>query len=298
MKILETDNLVKRYGRLTAVNGLSLDVEQGQIFGILGPNGSGKTTTLGIILSIIKADDGHFQWFEGQYGNSENVLKKVGSLLETPNFYPYMTAEKNLKIVAHIKQAKNANFDDLLRLVNLYHRKDTPFSAYSLGMKQRLAIAATMIGDPSVLILDEPTNGLDPTGIAEIRDTILKIAQQGKTIFMASHLLDEVEKVCSHVAIIKNGKLLSQGAVGQLLDKEISLEIASENNEILRGVLSEASFATTIELKNHTIILGVKRGTPIVEVSRFVFEKGIIITHLTEKKHRLEEEFLQITSKN
>jgi ABC-2 type transport system ATP-binding protein len=165
-------------------------------------------------------------------------------------------------------------------------------------MKQRLAIAATMVGDPSVLILDEPTNGLDPTGIAEIRDTILKIAQQGKTIFMASHLLDEVEKVCSHVAIIKNGKLLSQGAVGQLLDKEIFLEIASENNEILRGVLSEASFVTTVELKNHTIILGVKKGTPIVDVSRFVFEKGIIITHLAEKKHRLEDEFLKITSKN
>jgi ABC-2 type transport system ATP-binding protein len=298
MKILETDNLVKRYGQLTAVNGLSLNVEEGQIFGILGPNGSGKTTTLGIILSIIKADGGHYQWFEGQRGKDEDVLKNVGSLLETPNFYPYMTAEQNLKIVAHIKQAKNANFDDLLRLVNLFHRKDTPFSAYSLGMKQRLAIAATMVGDPSVLILDEPTNGLDPTGIAEIRDTILKIAQQGKTIFMASHLLDEVEKVCSHVAIIKNGKLLSQGAVGQLLDKEIFLEIASENNEILRGVLSEASFVTTVELKNHTIILGVKKGTPIVDVSRFVFEKGIIITHLTEKKHRLEDEFLQITSKN
>jgi ABC-type multidrug transport system ATPase subunit len=186
----------------------------------------------------------------------------------------------------------------LLRLVNLFHRKDTPFSAYSLGMKQRLAIAATMVGEPSVLILDEPTNGLDPTGIAEIRDTILKIAQQGKTIFMASHLLDEVEKVCSHVAIIKNGKLLSQGAVGQLLDKEIFLEIASENNEILRGVLSEASFVTTVEMKNHIIILGVKKGTPIVDVSRFVFEKGIIITHLSEKKHRLEDEFLQITSKN
>jgi ABC-type multidrug transport system ATPase subunit len=298
MKILETDNLVKRYGQLTAVNGLSLDVEEGQIFGILGPNGSGKTTTLGIILSIIKADSGNYQWFEGHRGKDEDVLKNVGSLLETPNFYPYMTAEQNLKIVAHIKQAKNANFDDLLRLVNLYHRKETPFSAYSLGMKQRLAIAATMVGDPSVLILDEPTNGLDPTGIAEIRDTILKIAQQGKTIFMASHLLDEVEKVCSHVAIIKNGKLLSQGAVGQLLDKEIFLEIASENNEILRGVLSEASFTTTVELKNHTIILGVKKGTPIVDVSRFVFEKGIIITRLAEKKHRLEDEFLQITSKN
>jgi ABC-type multidrug transport system ATPase subunit len=298
MKVLETENLMKHYGSLTAVNGLSLDVEEGQIFGILGPNGSGKTTTLGIILSIIKADSGRYQWFEGQHGKNEDVLKKVGSLLETPNFYPYMTAEQNLKIVAHIKKAKNANFDDLLKLVNLFHRKDTPFSAYSLGMKQRLAIAGTMVGDPNVLILDEPTNGLDPTGIAEIRDTILKIAQQGKTIFMASHLLDEVEKVCSHVAIIKNGRLLSQGAVGQLLNKETLLEIASENVEILRGLLADATFTTSLELKNHTLLLGIKKGTTIVDVSRFVFEKGIILTHLAEKKQRLEDEFLQITAKN
>jgi ABC-2 type transport system ATP-binding protein len=298
MKILETENLMKHYGALTAVNGLSLNVEEGQIFGILGPNGSGKTTTLGIILSIIKADSGRYQWFEGQKGKNEDVLKKVGSLLETPNFYPYMTAEQNLKIVAHIKKAKNANFDDLLKLVNLFHRKDTPFSAYSLGMKQRLAIAGTMVGEPNVLILDEPTNGLDPTGIAEIRDTILKIAAQGKTIFMASHLLDEVEKVCSHVAIIKNGRLLSQGAVGQLLNKEILLEIASEDNEILRGLLTKATFTTSLELKNQTFILGIKKGTSIADVSRFVFEKGIILTHLTEKKHRLEDEFLKITSKS
>jgi ABC-2 type transport system ATP-binding protein len=298
MKVLETENLMKHYGSLTAVNGLSLDVEEGQIFGILGPNGSGKTTTLGIILSIIKADSGCYQWFEGQNGKNEDVLKKVGSLLETPNFYPYMTAEQNLRVIAHIKKVKNANFDDLLKLVNLFHRKDTPFSAYSLGMKQRLAIAGTMVGDPSVLILDEPTNGLDPTGIAEIRNTILKIAQQGKTIFMASHLLDEVEKVCSHVAIIKNGRLLSQGAVGQLLNKEILLEIASENNEILRGLLADAPFTTSLELKNQILLLGIKKDTTILDVSRYVFEKGIILTHLTEKKQRLEDEFLQITAKN
>jgi ABC-2 type transport system ATP-binding protein len=298
MKVLETENLMKHYGSLTAVNGLSLDVEEGQIFGILGPNGSGKTTTLGIILSIIKADSGLYQWFEGQNGKNEDVLKKVGSLLETPNFYPYMTAEQNLRVVAHIKKVKNANFDDLLKLVNLFHRKDTPFSAYSLGMKQRLAIAGTMVGDPSVLILDEPTNGLDPTGIAEIRNTILKIAQQGKTIFMASHLLDEVEKVCSHVAIIKNGRLLSQGAVGQLLNKEILIELASENNEILRGLLADAPFTTSLELKNQILLLGIKKDTTILDVSRFVFEKGIILTHLTEKKQRLEDEFLQITAKN
>ena len=298
MKILETNNLTKHYGALTAVKGLNLTVEQGQVFGILGPNGSGKTTTLGMILSIISPNAGSFEWFEGNKGNNVSVLRHVGSLLETPNFYPYMTAEQNLRIVAHIKQSNNQNFDDLLRLVNLYHRKDTPFQAYSLGMKQRLAIAATMVGDPSVLILDEPTNGLDPTGIAEIRQTIMSIAAQGKTIFMASHILDEVEKVCSHVAIIKNGVLLSQGAVGQLLNKEIFIEVSSENNEILRGVLSIAIFTTALEVKPNMILLGLKQGYGILDVSRLLFDKGIIITHLSEKKNRLEDEFLKITSNN
>lgn len=298
MKVLEISNLTKHYGRITAVNNLNLSVEQGQIYGILGPNGSGKTTTLGIALGIIKADNGDCRWFEGQYGNGATALQRIGSLLETPNFYPYMKAVQNLEIVAHIKHAKHVDYDSILKRVNLAHRKDAAFKTYSLGMKQRLAIAATMVGDPDVLILDEPTNGLDPTGIAEVRDTIRKIASEGKTIFMASHILDEVEKVCSHVAIIKNGNLLSAGAVGGLLNKEITIEIAAQNNEILRGVLAESNFISKIDTKANMLIVSVKDGFSVLDVSQLVYQKGIILTHLTQHKHRLEEEFLKITSKN
>lgn len=298
MKVLEIHNLTKQYGRITAVNQLNLDVEQGQIYGILGPNGSGKTTTLGIVLGIINANSGNYQWFEGQFGNGAEALRQIGSLLETPNFYPYMNAVQNLEVVAHIKRATNVDFDAILKLVNLAHRKDAQFRTYSLGMKQRLAIGATMVGDPSVLIFDEPTNGLDPTGIAEVRETILNIAAQGKTIFMASHILDEVEKVCSHVAIIKNGNLLMTGEVGSLLNKNITIEIATQNNEILRGVLSEASFVSSIETKSNFLIIQIKEGYSTYDVNQLAIQKGIVLTHLNERKRRLEEEFLQITSKN
>ncbi len=298
MKILQINNLTKRYGRITAVNGLNLDVEQGQIYGILGPNGSGKTTTLGIVLGIIGADAGSFQWFDGQQGSGAEPLRQVGSLLETPNFYPYMNALQNLEIVAHIKRTTNVEFDRLLTLVNLAHRKDAPFKTYSLGMKQRLAIAATMVGDPSVLIFDEPTNGLDPTGIAEVRETILKIASEGKTVFMASHILDEVEKICSHVAIIKNGNLLATGEVGGLLNKDVTIELAAQNNEILRGLLAESNFVTKLDFEHNLLIIKVKEGILINDVSQFCFEKGIALTHISERKNRLEDEFLKITSKN
>jgi ABC-type multidrug transport system ATPase subunit len=298
MKVLEITNLTKRYGKITAVNGLNLDVEAGQIMGVLGPNGSGKTTTLGIVLGIIKSDNGSYQWFGGQYGNGSKALQRVGALLETPNFFPYMTAEQNLKITAHIKRSPQTDFNHLLELVNLAHRKDTPFSAYSLGMKQRLAIAATMVGDPDILIFDEPTNGLDPSGIAEVRSTLQEVASRGKTIFMASHILDEVEKVCSHVAIIKNGNLLATGEVGAILNKEITVEIAAKNADILRGVLSELFFISKLTEQHGMFTLSVKNGFGALELSQIAFDKGIVLTHLVERKRRLEEEFLQITSRN
>ena len=298
MRVLQINNLTKHYGRITAVNQLNLDVEQGQIMGVLGPNGSGKTTTLGIVLGITKADTGDFQWFNGKYGTGSSVLKHVGALLETPNFYPYMTAEQNLAIVAHNKGTKKVDYDHLLKLVNLAHRKDTPFRGYSLGMKQRLAIAATMVGDPEVLIFDEPTNGLDPTGIAEVRETLKDIAAQGRTIFMASHILDEVEKVCSHVAIIKNGNLLATGEVGSILGKDLTVEIAAKDIEILRGVLEGVTYISKIESRPHWLSVSIKEGFGAYELSQLAFEKGIVLTHLVEKKRSLEQEFLQITSKN
>src|SRR5690606_17499858 len=203
MPVLTIQNLSKNYGKIKAICNLSFTVEKGNIYGILGPNGSGKTTTLGIILGITKNDAGSFNWFDGLKG--KDARQKIGALLETPNFYPYLNADENLAIIAHIKKMNRHRFDDLLSLVDLTQRRHSPFRTYSLGMKQRLAIAASMVGDPEVLIFDEPTNGLDPLGIAEVRNVIVKIARQGKTILMASHILDEVEKICSHVAILKQG---------------------------------------------------------------------------------------------
>ena len=164
MPVLEINNLTKKYGSIVAVNNLSLNVDKGNIYGFLGPNGSGKTTTLGIILGILHQNSGDYRWFEGQYG--ENPRRHLGALLETPNFYPYMNADENLNVVAHIKKVAHPKIDELLDLVNLTNRRKSAFRTYSLGMKQRLAIAAAMIGDPEILIFDEPTNGLDPQGIA------------------------------------------------------------------------------------------------------------------------------------
>ena len=227
MSVLTIKNLSKSYGKIQALQDLSLEINEGEVYGILGPNGSGKTTTLGIILGILSADSGSYTWFDGKYGAGHR--KRIGAILETPNFYPYKTAEDNLSIISHIKGVKTDNYDELLELVNLAHRKKSAFRTYSLGMKQRLAIEATMIGDPDVIIFDEPTNGLDPQGIAEVRQTLTKIADSGKTVIMASHILDEVEKICSHVAIIKNGHLLATGSVGSILSDDITVELQSED---------------------------------------------------------------------
>jgi len=293
MPVLEINNLTKRYGPITAVNNLSLSVEKGNIYGFLGPNGSGKTTTLGIVLGILHQDMGTYSWFEGKYG--ENARPHLGALLETPNFYPYMNAVDNLKLVAHIKKVANPNTDELLELVNLGHRKKSYFRTYSLGMKQRLAIASAMIGDPEILIFDEPTNGLDPQGIAEVRNTILEIAARDKTILMASHILDEVEKVCSHVAIIKNGNLLATGPVGSILSDDLLIEIGAENLDTLQSLLLKHTGIRNIEEKNGYFLLAVDPDLSPIELNKLAFQNGITLTHLVGKQKSLESEFLEIT---
>ncbi|MEM6963904.1 MAG: ATP-binding cassette domain-containing protein [Bacteroidota bacterium] len=296
MTVLETNNLSKSYGPVRAVNQLSFQVEKGQILGILGPNGSGKTTLLGMVLDIIKNDSGSYQWFGGQYGN--NARKNLGALLETPNFYPYKNAVDNLEVVAHIKKVKHPRIDELLQIVNLAHRKTSPFYTYSLGMKQRLGIAGAMIGDPEVLIFDEPTNGLDPQGIAEVRSTIVEIGQRGKTIIMASHILDEVEKVCSHVAIIKNGNLLAAGPVGAIISDDVQVEIAAEQLDQLKNLLRTHHHINQIEAQDEKLILFVDPEFSTAEINLLAHNNGITLTHLVAKAKSLESEFLEITSKN
>ena len=225
--ILQVNGLSKSYKDVKALDNLNLSVEQGTIFGLLGPNGSGKTTTLGILLGVIKQKSGSYSWFDN--GHKTENRKKIGALLETPNFYPYLSAVRNLEIVAKIKNMNDPlpKIEAVLKEVNLFERKDSKFRTFSLGMKQRLAIASALLNDPEVLVLDEPTNGLDPQGIAEIRELILKIAGDNRTIIIASHILDEIEKVCTHVAILKFGKLIKQGTINEIIGAENYIIISS-----------------------------------------------------------------------
>jgi len=295
MPVLSVKNLAKNYGSLVALEGLDLTVEAGQVFGLLGPNGSGKTTLLGILLDVLHASGGSFTWFDGTEG--DQVRKRIGAFLETPNFYPYLNADQNLSLVAAIKQVANPPLDELLELVQLKDRRKSPFKTYSLGMKQRLALAACLVGDPDVLILDEPTNGLDPQGMVEVRHIIQKIAAQGKTIILASHILDEVEKICSHVAIIKKGKLLASGAIGSILSDQPTVEAGATDIEQLFRLLSSTSLATKITRKDNRLILELALGRSPEDLNRLAFENGIILDHLVQKKQSLEVEFLEITRK-
>ena len=294
MAVLQINNLSKNYGKLKALDGLNLTIEAGNIYGLLGPNGSGKTTTLGIILGILSQNSGEYEWFDGQYG--EKARMRIGSILETPNFYPYLNAVQNLQIVNLIKNAGRADFTDLLELVDLEDRKNSKFKTYSLGMKQRLAIAATLIGDPDVVIFDEPTNGLDPQGIAEVRKILKRVADSGKTVIMASHILDEVEKICSHVAIIKKGKLLATGPVGAILSNDALIEIDSEDRTVLKEFLLTIPQIKKITPLTEFFECTMEESTSVADINKAAFEQGIVLTHLVGRKRRLEEEFLEITN--
>ncbi len=294
--VLSINGIAKSYGSIKALKGVSFDVPEGSVFGILGPNGSGKTTLLSILLDILKADSGSFAWF-GQPGSPE-TRKKIGSLLETPNFYHYLSAVDNLNITQAISgRGTPADIDHVLEIVKLSERKKSKFSAYSLGMKQRLAIAAALLGDPQVLVFDEPTNGLDPVGIAEIRELIKELAKRGKTIIMASHLLDEVEKVCTHLAILKKGTLLTAGQVDEVLSNEDIVEVSSGNPDQLKSVLESFPGYSSLKQDGKTVRLFFPVGTAkLEEINRFSFEKGITLNLLSVKKKSLETKFFELTN--
>jgi ABC-type multidrug transport system ATPase subunit len=295
MPVLTVKNLAKNYGSLAALDGLDLTVEAGQVFGLLGPNGSGKTTLLAVLLDVLHPSGGSFTWFDGMEG--EHVRHRIGALLETPNFYPYLNADQNLSIVASIKRVSNPPLDALLELVQLKDRRHSPYKTYSLGMKQRLALAACLVGDPDVLILDEPTNGLDPEGMVEVRHIIQRIAAQGKTIILASHILDEVEKICSHVAIIKKGKLLAVGAIGSILTDQPTVEAGAPDLEQLFQFLSSCFLVKKITRQDNRLILELEPGRNPGELNQLAFEHGIVLDHLVLKRQSLETEFLEITRK-
>ena len=290
--VLNVNNLHKRYGKIHAVNGLSMDVEEGSVFGILGPNGSGKSTTLGILLDVVAKDSGDFQWF-GQPPGTE-ARKQIGAILETPTFYPYLSAVQNLQIVARIKGVHFDRIDPVLRLVGLLERKDDPFKNYSLGMKQRLAIASALLADPKVMILDEPTNGLDPQGIAEIRQLIIEIAQQGKTIILASHLLDEVQKVCTHFAVLNRGKKIYSGSVSEALSGADTVEVAAADMDHLKQLVADFPHVKNITQENGHLKLSLDQSQSSADLNRYLIEKGIVLSLLRQQSKSLEKQFLEL----
>ncbi|GAB5475215.1 MAG: ABC transporter ATP-binding protein [Maribacter sp.] len=293
-KILTVSNLTKKFGYLTAVKDLSFTIEKGNVYGILGPNGSGKSTTLGIVLNVVNRTQGEFSWFDGNTSTHE-ALKKVGAIIERPNFYPYMTAVQNLKLVCKIKEVSTDKIEEKLELVGLLERKDSKFKTYSLGMKQRLAIASALLNDPEILILDEPTNGLDPQGIHQIREIIKKIAHQGTTILLASHLLDEVEKVCSHVVILRKGEKLYSGRVDDMLATHGFFELKTAQQEALKTYLNDSSYFGEIKEENGLVTAFLKEDLKAEEFNKALFEKGIVLSHLVKRKESLEEQFLTLT---
>ena len=294
--ILKINKLSKRFGRIQAVDKLELKVTAGQVFGILGPNGSGKTTTLGMILDVVAPDEGDYEWFNNE--PRTEARKKIGAILEIPSFFPYLTAVQNLRITAHIKQCGEDNIEPVLKQAGLYDRRNDKFKTYSLGMKQRLSIAAALLSDPPVLILDEPTNGLDPEGIAEVRTLIRGVAEQGKTILMASHLLDEVQKVCTHFCILRKGKKLHEGSVSETLGEINKVEVSADDLKKLESVIREFSGKTDYYNNGTGLLVTMKDSVGATELNDFCFARGITLKKLFTHRNSLEQEFLKILREN
>ena len=295
-KILSISNLNKHYGRIHAVKNVSLEIQKGNVYGILGPNGSGKSTTLGIVLNVVNKTSGDYSWFGGTMQTHE-ALKKVGAIIERPNFYPYMTAQENLELVCKIKGINYAKANEKLEVVGLTERKDSKFRTFSLGMKQRLAIASALLNDPEILILDEPTNGLDPQGIRQIRDIIRLIASQGTTILLASHLLDEVEKVCSHVLVLRKGEILYSGTVEGMSSSNGVIELQANDNKKLIDTLRKYPNIENVKEVDGKVIINSKTTIDASELNKYLAENNIYLTHLVKRNHSLEEQFLELTGK-
>ena len=293
--ILKITHLNKIFNRkLHAVKNVSFEIKKGNVYGILGPNGSGKSTTLGIVLNVVNKTSGEFEWFEGKLDTHE-ALKKVGAIIERPNFYPYMSAKENLELVCKIKGTPYTKVDEKLELIGLLDRKNDKFKTFSLGMKQRLAIASALLNDPEILILDEPTNGLDPQGIRQIRDIIRIIAAQGTTILLASHLLDEVEKVCSHVVVLQKGVMLYQGSVHNMIETNSFFELKAKDLTQLQKALEGHNSVERTKESEGKLLVFLKQDIAAEELNTYLFQHNIVLEHLVKRKNSLEEQFLELT---
>ncbi len=290
--LLKATNLNKRYGKVKAVSDLSFEIKRGSVYGILGPNGSGKSTTLGIVLSVVNASSGNFEWFSGKLSPGE-ALKRIGAIIERPNFYPYMSARENLELVCLIKEIPKTAIEKSLSDVGLLDRADSAFATFSLGMKQRLAIASALLNNPDILILDEPTNGLDPQGIHQIRTIIQEIASRGTTILLASHLLDEVEKVCDQVIILQKGHCIYNGSVSAMADAGAYIRLGYNDLNLLQTKLKQLDSIELLGVEPN--FLRIRTNLSPENLNRLLAEQSIYLNHLSSHQKRLEELFLELT---
>jgi len=292
--IISIQGLTKDYSVVRALDGVSLNIPERSIFGILGPNGSGKTTMLSILLDIVKPNSGSFSLMGQQ--PSGKIRRNIGCLLETPSFYPYLSAEDNLRIAAKIKDVDESDIPRVLKRLSLFDRRISKFSTFSLGMKQRLALASALLGNPSLIVFDEPTNGLDPQGITDVRALIRELWEEGKTVLIASHLLDEVEKVCTHVAILKKGKLLATGSVDEVLGDGLTFKLsAGSSNKQLESLLSRQSKVKSATQQGDMFIVNADGDLNAEELNRLCFENGIVLSHLEMSRKKLESWFIEVT---
>jgi ABC-2 type transport system ATP-binding protein len=286
--VLRTVGLTKRFGAITAVDGLDLEVHRGEVLGFLGPNGAGKTTTVGMMLGLIAPTAGRVEY-------TSVPLQRIGAIIESPAFYPYLSGRDNLRALALAAGGvPPARIDDLLEYVGLAERPKSPYRTYSMGMKQRLGIASTLLADPALVILDEPTNGLDPAGQREVRDLIPQLAREGRSVLLASHLLHEVEQVCDRVAILRRGKLLHVGSVSDLLRRGSFLDIQVAEPERSAEIIRALPFVERVSVQGErlSVVAPEERGA---DISLALSDAGLYVTAMAPRQTSLEEAFLELT---
>ncbi len=297
--VIRTDGLTKRYGHVLAVDGLSLDVPRGRIYGLLGPNGSGKTTLMSMLLGLVRPTAGSFTLFGNspEQGGLDKELHRIGALIETPTFYPYLSGRNNLAYFQGISgRGDAAELDSLLEQVGLGGRGGDKFQTYSLGMKQRLGLAYTLLGDPELLVLDEPTNGMDPAGMAEVRDLIRGLARDDRTVILSSHLLNEVEQVCDSVAILSHGRLIAQGDVAELLQERGSPQVRLRTTDDRKAweILSALAWVDGVSADNGFLVAGVEADRSW-EITAALSRNEVYVAEMTPAQISLEQYFLDVT---
>ncbi|GAB3954697.1 ABC transporter ATP-binding protein [Kribbella albertanoniae] len=291
--LVEVIGLTKRYGDTLAVDGVDLTVLPGEVYGFLGPNGAGKTTTLRILTGLIAPTTGRIKVLGGRPG-SPDVLGKTGSMIESPAFYPYLSGLDNLRLLAEYAEVPRQRVDEVLELVDLKERARDRFSAYSLGMKQRLGVAAALLKDPELVILDEPTNGLDPAGMRDMRRLIRELGSDGRTVLLSSHLLGEVQQICDRVGIIDSGRMVAEHNVEDLRGEQ-ELLVRAEPQQTAHAVLTKLLGANAVHRYDETLRVQVDPGRA-AEVNRVLVEAGVAVSELHSTERALEDLFFELTT--